>query len=91
MKSLTGSDLDDQAFVKLWNVIQDEIANMFLRNGIYVTQAISSILAGAGTVKDHPELREAIAALGGKVASLQVFGPRASFRSTPYAEKRNIQ
>jgi len=59
-------------------VIQDEIANMFLRNGIYVTQAIASILAGTGAVKDHPDLREAIQALGRKVASLAAFGQRAT-------------
>lgn len=76
LRALTGEELEPDSFAKLWDVIQDEIANMFLANGIYIVNSIESIIKNETTVADHPDFRGAIQRLGDKVSSMDIFGPR---------------
>ena len=76
LRVLTGEELEPDSFAKLWDVIQDEIANMFWANGIYIINSIESIIKNETTVAEHPDLQGAIENLGAKVASLDIWGPR---------------
>jgi len=74
---LTGQDLAARELARLWATIQDHIASMFLANGIYITEAMASIVEGQTRMADHPDLHEAIQSLGQTVAELGLWGPRS--------------
>jgi len=73
---LTGDRIEQQDFARVWTIVQDEIANMFLTNGIYVVQSIQSIMSNSSTVSEHPDLYKSIHDLGRKIASLNIWGDR---------------
>jgi len=74
---LTGDDLDPTSFAKVWRIVQDEIANMFLINGIYVLQSIESIITNESKITDQSDLYEAIQSLAQRIADLGIWGNRA--------------
>jgi len=78
LHELTGQELQAEHFASLWVAVQDEIANMFLSNGIYIAHAVSSILGGESDFADHPDLHHAINALGDKVAALAFWGKQST-------------
>ncbi|MFC1792819.1 hypothetical protein ACFL3Q_04460 [Planctomycetota bacterium] len=74
---LTGDDPEPDSFSRVWRIVQDEIANMFLANGIYVIQSIESIMTNESKITDQSDLYEAIKSLAQKIADLGVWGNRA--------------
>lgn len=76
LQELCGQPPESEEFAQLWNVFQDSIANMFLANGIYIVESVTSIIDGKTAVKDHPNLQESVDALANKVAGLGIWGAR---------------
>jgi hypothetical protein len=76
---LTGDEIQPQDFSKVWGIVQDEISNMFLTNGIYVIQSIESILTNESKITDHDDLHNTIEALARKISILDVWGNRGSY------------
>ncbi len=76
LEELCGDSPDSHQFARLWNVFQDRIANMFLANGIYITDSVASIIGGRSTLSDHPDLQQQIDDLAERVAQLGIWGGR---------------
>lgn len=72
--NLTGERLEPDIFSKVWFVIQDEIANLFLTNGIYVVQSIESIVSNKSEINDHLDLMDAIVRLAQRIIELDIWG-----------------
>ncbi|GAG56961.1 unnamed protein product, partial [marine sediment metagenome] len=75
---LTGDDIESEEFSRVWPIVQDEMANMFLTNGIYVIQSIESIITNESKITEHNDLYEAIKLLAQKIAGLDIWGNRSS-------------
>jgi len=71
---LTGETIDPDDFTRLWRLVQDEIANMFMANGIYILQSIESIISNGSKVMDHQNLHDSIVSLSDKVGGLPIWG-----------------
>ena len=74
---LTGDDIGPKEFSKVWRIVQDEIANMFLTNGIYVIQSIESIITNESRITDQNDFHEAIKSLAQKISGLGIWGNRS--------------
>lgn len=74
---LTGDEINPNEFSRVWQIVQDEIANMFLTNGIYIIQSIEAIITNESQIIEHTDLHEAIKSIAEKIAHLDVWGNRS--------------
>ena len=71
---MTGERLEPACFSRVWSIVQDEISNLFLTNGIYIVQSIESIISNESKIGDHEELNESVHRLAQKIAELDMWG-----------------
>jgi len=76
LQELTGEPINQENFTRVWAIVQDEIANMFLTNGIYIFQSIQSIITNSSVVAEEHDLHSSIQQLAKRVADLNLWGNR---------------
>ena len=67
---LSGITLNEQESRRFWNVMQDELTNVFLARGIVIIESVAEIMEGTSAVSDYPDLQDAIDNLGRRIAAL---------------------
>jgi hypothetical protein len=75
---LTGYVLEDAEFARLWKLLQNQLAGMFMYNGIHIVEAIASIMDQKTAVGDHPHLHACIGQLASQIESEAIGGSRSS-------------
>jgi len=76
LQELTGNPINQEDFTRVWAIVQDEIANMFLTNGIYIFRSIQSIITNSSVVAEEYDLHKSIQQLAKRVADLNLWGSR---------------
>lgn len=84
---LIGEEIPEKDFARLWALLQDEMAAMFLNNGIHIMQAITGLLskaeaAGNGT----SELEAHIVTIRKKIIASGIGGSRAPLYARAIAD-----
>ncbi len=77
LEELTGQKLENMEFLKLWAILQDGLAKMFLTNGINIIEQVVSITDDGKTVHEQSDLHQVIIDISNRVKSANIGGPHA--------------
>lgn len=70
IKVLSGHDLSDEQYERVWNILQDGLAELFYEHGAAIVQMVSGVLAGDGASSERGLTRRLIERLADKILPL---------------------
>jgi hypothetical protein len=77
IQELTGNEMTDDDFGKVWSLLQDELSKMFFENGMAVIESIASITKNGTADRPATDLSDSVVELSRKVEHILLGGPIA--------------